>query len=482
MISWLENDRKFNVALILAALFGLFAGSISITVVGILFFIIALVQIFSNKNKNGEAHLFAVFFTSFELFSRMGRSFLPHEISKYTIVILISAGLLFTHKRRNSNGLIILFILLFLPSITLIDTSDKLWIQVLVTTILGPIAIGMSILYFFNYQINKIDIINISRAFLIPMIAIVAYLFGNGTSITSLSEVSSLSSNAELAGNYGPNQVSVMMGAAYGILLFSYFFNYRIIPNKLLEIGLLLATILRGFLTFSRGGVIVPMIAFVLCMVLIIMRSREKKYFKKIIPIVFIGISIYGIFALSNLLTNDSLSKRYKGETALTEKTGEVDNLSGRDQIMIIDLEIFRDNLLIGVGPGMAKSLRYYYGFSTSVSAHIEFSRILAEHGLLGLFAIIIYIISFLGRKSNWKEFPEEHFFLLFIWWIGFLTSNHNSLRLGATCIFLGMVFSKITLNPNYFTKKAKKFYPELDESSKPMEAAPMIATSEPGN
>ena len=56
------------------------------------------------------------------------------------------------------------------------------------------------------------------------------------------------------------------------------------------------------------------------------------------------------------------------------------------------DLDIFYDNLFIGVGPGQANILREKYGFGKKVAAHTEFSRMLAEHGILGLISLLILI------------------------------------------------------------------------------------------
>jgi hypothetical protein len=229
----------------------------------------------------------------------------------------------------------------------------------------------------------------------------------------------------------------------------------------------------------------VPFIAFALIILLSFIRVRNVQSFKKGVYLVFGAVLFYLVFLLANSLTGSALEKRYSGETGLTEKTGERDVLSGRDQILFIDLQIFADNFLIGVGPGMAKPLRYYYGFSNSVSAHIEISRIFAEHGLLGVFAIIIYIFIIYSTRKRWRAFPNETFFLLFLWWIGFLNSNHNSFRLGITVFFLGIIVAKINNNPKYFSASSKKKYRNEWEEwiglhQNPSEAAPNNAASDP--
>jgi O-antigen ligase len=276
-----------------------------------------------------------------------------------------------------------------------------------------------------------------------------------------------------------------MLGIGAGIMLYSIFFGIRIFKYKLLDYVVLGLCVFRGLLTFSRGGITVPFIAFALIVLLSFVRVRNLESLKKGIYLFIGAVLFYLIFQLANSLTGSALERRYSGETGLTEKTGERDVLSGRDQIFFIDLQIFADNFLIGVGPGMAKPLRYYYGFSNSVSAHNEISRILAEHGLLGLFAVVIYIVLIYSKKKRWRTFPNETFFLLFLWWIGFLNSNHNSFRLGITVLFLGMIVSRTNNNPKYFSLGSKKKYrKEWDEwigfSQNLRDAAPNNAASEP--
>ena len=87
-------------------------------------------------------------------------------------------------------------------------------------------------------------------------------------------------------------------------------------------------------------------------------------------------------------VTEGAISQRY-GISGGTYGQRMVLDLSGRAEIYKIDLAIFQDYLLSGVGPGNATQLRHIYGYGKIISAHTEFSRMLAEHGLLGLFSLL---------------------------------------------------------------------------------------------
>ena len=69
---------------------------------------------------------------------------------------------------------------------------------------------------------------------------------------------------------------------------------------------------------------------------------------------------------------------------------------------MALDLEIFKDNFLMGVGPGVARELRWRYGYAIEIGAHSEFTRMLSEHGLFGLISLLsILILSFNEYKKK---------------------------------------------------------------------------------
>jgi hypothetical protein len=71
----------------------------------------------------------------------------------------------------------------------------------------------------------------------------------------------------------------------------------------------------------------------------------------------------------------------------VVDRFSQVD-VTGRDRLARQDLAIWRRNIVLGVGIGMARSERAEIsGFRTA--AHTEYTRLLAEHGLLGFIAAL---------------------------------------------------------------------------------------------
>ena len=70
-----------------------------------------------------------------------------------------------------------------------------------------------------------------------------------------------------------------------------------------------------------------------------------------------------------------------------------------RKDIMLAAIEIFRDNIFFGAGPGMYEKLVYSYskGYVT-LHAHSTYLEILSELGIVGLIAFLTIFISFYSR------------------------------------------------------------------------------------
>ena len=111
----------------------------------------------------------------------------------------------------------------------------------------------------------------------------------------------------------------------------------------------------------------------------------------------------------------------------------------------------FYDNLLFGVGPGQANQLRKDYGYGKFVTAHSEFTRLLSEHGVLGLLSVLCIIIMTL--KDFRKRNREEKCIQLGLALLALLTMSHSAMRLAMPGFIFGLAFIRTTkLNWLYLT------------------------------
>ena len=107
-----------------------------------------------------------------------------------------------------------------------------------------------------------------------------------------------------------------------------------------------------------------------------------------------------------------------------------------------IDINIFHDNVFTGVGPGQAFKLRKEYGYGKQVAAHTEYSRMLAEHGILGLISLIILIAVSIFHLSKHNSVTNKFIRILF-GILALLTMGHSAMRLVMPAFVYGFLFSK---------------------------------------
>ena len=154
-----------------------------------------------------------------------------------------------------------------------------------------------------------------------------------------------------------------------------------------------------------------------------------------------------GLLAVASLawfsiasITDGVISQRYGFSSASYGEKFLLD-LSGRTRIYEIDLDIFFDHIITGVGPGQADELRHKYGYNKRISAHTEYSRLLAEHGFFGLFSLFILlllpIIRFTQHSTKNVKFIKIVFGIL-----GLLTLSHSAMRVAMPSFILAFLFT----------------------------------------
>lgn len=136
---------------------------------------------------------------------------------------------------------------------------------------------------------------------------------------------------------------------------------------------------------------------------------------------------LYSAVQTEGLITN-----RYSNKDAAGEL--ETDITTGRAELIETELQGFYDNPVMGVGVGKARDFRSAEA-GTITASHNEISRLLSEHGLLGLAAILILIFV---PILFWFKFKNNYYFLAFLaFW--FLTINHSAMRIALPGFVYGL-------------------------------------------
>ncbi|WP_289057595.1 O-antigen ligase family protein [uncultured Flavobacterium sp.] len=387
--------------------------------------IVGFIIVFKNQNKNNEVLLVSAYLVGAEVFLRMTGGNLNNEYVKFSVMFFMLYGMLCSNFSKNA--FIYLVFLFFLMPAIFVTTSEATFNidvrKVLVFNLSGPFCLGICAVYMFKRRItfDKLQSILISLG--LPIVTTTVYLFLYTPNIKDV--VTGTQSNFETSGGFGPNQVSTILGLG----MFVFFTQLVLFSKSRLQLlingGLFIFISYRGIVTFSRGGIITAAIMIVCFLAVLYYFSNaegKRKFSLVFILTILIGT---GIWFYSSFQTNGLIDKRYANKDARGREKG--DRLGGREEIMNQETDIFIDNPIFGVGAGMSKYERALITHE-EVASHNEITRMFSEHGLFGIFAFLILLITPFTLYINNKQ--HIYFFSFFVFW--FLTINHAAMRTAA--------------------------------------------------
>lgn len=398
---------------------------------------LGIFTIFVSNNENEEALIFAAYIVGIEVFLRMTRGAISYEIGKYSLMIFLLIGSLIGRQKQKSNFSFVLFILFLLLGIMLTKVPAGESIRKAIAfNLTGPIALGIASLYLFQRPIKKKVLLDILYVSILPVFSMVAYMYYRTPNLSEM--VFGTGSNFDTSGGFGPNQVSTILG--YGFFVIAIFIILKVkLTGFILFDGIILAYfVFRGLLTFSRGGVItagVGLSCFLFFYILYKKISFGDIFKYGLLVITFIG----GIWLYTSDLTGGMIVNRYQSK----DRTGKRKELTtGRAGLFKAQLDGFKEAPLFGIGVGNGKYKRLKEGDFIGTS-HNEVSRLIEEHGVLGIIMLLILIINpillFRSNGSLTNAFTTSFFV---IW---FLTINHSAMRVAFPAFIYGLCLIRIT-------------------------------------
>jgi hypothetical protein len=377
------------------------------------------------KNKNNEVLIVAAYMIGVEVFLRMTDGNFNNEYIKFNVIFFMFMGMIYSNFSTNAF-IYWFFLILLIPGILVTATATDYDVDVkkfLIFNLSGPVCLAISAIYTFKRKILFSNLQNIVVAMGLPIITTTVYLFLYNPSVKEV--VTGTQSNFETSGGFGPNQVSTILGL--GIFVF---FTQLILFSKtkkeiFLNGFLLLFVSYRGIVTFSRGGIITAVVMIICLMFLLYYFSNAKGKTKFSLVFIMTALMAAGIWTYSSFQTSGLIEKRYANQDAAgrTKK----DNLGGREEIIDSEFKIFMDNPILGVGAGMGKEIRKE-SFGATVASHNEISRMMSEHGLFGVFGLLLlFLTPFILYVNN-----RQHLYFLsfYVFWL--LTINHAAMRTAA--------------------------------------------------
>ena len=396
-----------------------------------------LCYLLQTQNKNNEALMLSAYVIGAEVLFRMTDGMFFNEYAKYSIMIFLFIGMIYTGFSKKGY-LYWLFLILLVPGVVLSTVTLSFEANIrkaIAFNISGPVCLGVSAIYCYYRNITIDRLKQVLSVFCFPLVAILVYLFLYTPSIKDV--VTDTSSNFATSGGFGPNQMSTVLG--FGIFIF---FAQMLLhsPTRKLQLingGLALVFGFRGLVTFSRGGIFTGIVMIVLLLIVVYFESGLRGRTKITFIIIFSAFAALGVWTYGSLQTGGLIDKRYANEDARGRK--KASQLTGREVLIESEFQMFLDNPFFGVGVGKNKEYRAEQTGIESAS-HNELTRMLAEHGSLGLLGLLILLLTplvlYFGHRQNIFALSFLAFWLF--------TINHAAMRIAAPAFVYALSLLKV--------------------------------------
>lgn len=379
--------------------------------------------IIQNRNKHEEAALLASYLAGMEVFCRMTGQSVFWELGKYGVVLFLVLGLLMGGRQvKYTYGI---YFLLLIPSIGIGAYTDFAQARDMISfSLSGPLCLAVAGLYFYKQPYTGSMLLAFIRALILPVLSMVTYLFLQTPKFSSIAF--GTESNFSTSGGYGPNQVSLVLGVCIFFIIILRYYSISFSGFRLLDYGLTGILLFRALITFSRGGVFGAILALGIFLILNATSGYGGKRMGSAILIsMFLVSGGVLLWNYTNALTDEALAYRYVG---INKETGrEEEYTTGRVVILQRDIAIFKRNPLLGIGPGKSK-LEIAETRGKEIASHTEWSRLVAEHGTLGLVALLLLI--FVPVAHALEVPPSSRSLLLAMIILSMFSMFHAAMRL----------------------------------------------------
>lgn len=355
---------------------------------------------------------------------RMTDASVPWEFAKYTLALILTLAILRSGRLRGPV-LPFIYMGLLIPSSLLVVwlLGPRAAFNGISFNLSGPLALGVAAWFFSRLALTASEYAALLIAAIGPIVsigsvALSGILYGEPFRVTR-------ASNVAASGGFGPNQVSALLGLGALVSLFVLLTTRGPRWFKAILFSLMLGLACQSALTFSRGGLYTAAGAAAAALPFVA-RDRAARWRLFIGGTVALGLAVFFVLPGLERFTGGALAARF-------EDTGT----TGRDLIAKADVTIWSENPILGVGPGMGPANRSVI-LGGAAAAHTEWSRLVAEHGLLGLGAAVC-LIAMAWRACARDRRPIERALAAgFVAW-AFLFMFHAGMRLAAPAFAVGL-------------------------------------------
>ncbi len=402
----------------------------------LVFFTIKIAK--SSKNRVLHVLVAASYTAGIEVFLRMTKAYLLYETGKYLVMFFIVLGLFFEGFKKKAYPFT-LFLLLLLPGIavTYINLNyDIDFRKAILFNISGPLTLSLVATFAYGIKLSFKQFLTVLDFMVYPLISMTVYIFLYTPDLREV--ITSTAANSAASGGYGPNQVATVLGLGIFILFTRLLIPYK---NKLVHLIMmffLAAMTYRGILTFSRGGMLTAVIMVLVFLFLYFFLTNLKRKVNIVFKLLGVAGVLLFIWLLSLAQTGGLIENRYTNKDSLGREKEDI--TTGRVQLAQVEFDAFKTHPIFGIGVGRSKGY-FMDELGIELPTHNEITRMLSEHGMFGILALLILII--IPVVNNPFGVKNIYFYPLLLFWL--LTISHSAMRIAAPSFIFGLGLITIT-------------------------------------
>lgn len=385
----------------------------------------------NNENRNNEALMAAAYMAGAEVFFRMTDAMTFYETGKYSVILFLLIGMFFKGTSSRTAPFWI-YLLILVPGVLVASFTlsyDIEFRKAIAFNLSGPVCLGVSALYCYYKKIKKEDFQKVLLMLLMPLLTAMFYLFLYTPGLKD--SLINVGANYVATGGYGPNQIATIFGLG-AFVLCTRLFTVKHFAINVIDLVLLGMMGYRAVVTFSRGGVFTGIICVMAFLLFFYFKQSRRERTRINFKTMLLGVCAVLIWMFSSIQTSGLILNRYTNRDAAGRLKDDI--TTGRSELISNELLAFYIHPIIGIGVGKGKEYREEK-LGEVAATHNEVTRLLSEHGLLGLLAILILIIVPL---VFWTKFKNNYYFLAFLaFW--FLTINHSAMRIALPGFVYGL-------------------------------------------
>ncbi len=406
-----------HIAIGFLATFSTFSKLYNVIIVAAGFFILL-----RTKNKNEEAFMLASYLVGAEVFLRMTGGSVVYEIGKYGVALFLILGMFLGNEKKTAPVAYIFYVMLLFLGIILTEVPFGESIRkAIVFNLSGPILLGICTIYFYKKRVAIGTLLNALKYMTLPIISMVSFMYLRTPDLSEL--VFGTDANFYTSGGFGPNQVATVLGLGIFIIAVFLFLKTKFTGHLYLDAIILVYFTYRGLLTFSRGGIVTGALVIMLFLAFMFLHNKfSRKEVFKYAGLIF--LFTVGIWIYTSGITGGMINNRYLGQNSIGMQK---DITSGRGKILSLQLQNFYDSPIFGIGVGNGKYSREELDINIALASHNEVSRLLEEHGLIGIIILIILFVPPLTHIYQSNNFQRAFLLSFLAFW--FLTISHSAMR-----------------------------------------------------